>query len=46
MGKKNTKTLANKDAYREFLFNTYKPLVRLNVKKKKKKQPNKKSAKE
>ena len=37
------KILANKDTYREFLFNTYKPLVQLNVKNK---QPNKKSAKE
>ena len=33
MGKKNTKTLANKDAYREFLFNTDKPLAQLNIKK-------------
>ena len=32
------KILANKDTYREFLFNTYKPLVQLNIKKKKKKK--------
>ena len=36
MGKKK-KTLAYKDAYREFLFNTYKPLVQLKIKKKFKK---------
>ena len=34
-----------KDTYREFLFNTYSPLVQLNIKKKGK-QPNKKSPKE
>ena len=42
--KKKQKPLANKDTYREFLFNTYKPLVQLNVKKQNKTKQNKKTS--